>query len=183
MLQELTAGLQSLGEQLRARTRGARSFVRRFQRLRSEQVRAAPTMEPVLFGYAKPPARSQGKEVVRLCQTTSIRASVQVLRKGSEENPHSHEGVDGFWWVVRGRARFYGEEDVLLAELGPHEGILIPRSTRYWFESAGSQDLELLQVLGYDRRGPVDRFDHAPRNFDRSMIQVFDGKIQREQDW
>jgi mannose-6-phosphate isomerase-like protein (cupin superfamily) len=53
--------------------------------------------------------------------------------------------------VLRGRARFYGVDDVLLAELGPNEGIFIPGGARYWFEKTGDEDLEILQMVGLDR--------------------------------
>ena len=52
--------------------------------------------------------------------------------------------------VLNGRARFYGEGDVLLGSFGPREGILVPRGSRYWFESEGEEILELLQVQAYD---------------------------------
>ncbi len=31
----------------------------------------------------------------------------QVLRAGGETNMHSHTHLDGFWFVRRGKARFY----------------------------------------------------------------------------
>jgi hypothetical protein len=34
--------------------------------------------------------------------------------------------------------------------MGPHEGIHIPRGFYYWFESAGEEQLELLQVEAID---------------------------------
>ncbi len=34
----------------------------------------------------------------------------------------------------------------LLADLGKHEGILMPRGYKYWFESASDEPLEILQV-------------------------------------
>jgi mannose-6-phosphate isomerase-like protein (cupin superfamily) len=77
--------------------------------------------------------------------------------------------VDGYWFVLGGRARFYTTGDELLAELGRHEGILIPRGFPYWFESAGQQDLELLQVEAFDisirseAEERADRIDLSPR--------------------
>jgi mannose-6-phosphate isomerase-like protein (cupin superfamily) len=59
--------------------------------------------------------------------------------------------------VLKGRARFYGDGDKLLGDLGPHEGILLPRNFRYWFESASPEPLELLQIEAADIPMPEDR--------------------------
>src|SRR5690606_40778727 len=60
---------------------------------------------------------------------------------------HSHSGNDGFWFVLSGRARFYDENDNVFADVGPHEGVLVPHSTPYWFESADdATTLEILHV-------------------------------------
>jgi hypothetical protein len=68
----------------------------------------AASRVPTAFAYRKPPAQNQGKEVVRLCETPIVRGSVQIVRKNAPEDLHAHEGIDGFWMVLRGRARFYG---------------------------------------------------------------------------
>jgi mannose-6-phosphate isomerase-like protein (cupin superfamily) len=48
--------------------------------------------------------------------------------------------------VLAGRARFYTEGDALVADLGRHEGVLIPRGFKYWFEQTGDESLQILQV-------------------------------------
>jgi mannose-6-phosphate isomerase-like protein (cupin superfamily) len=69
---------------------------------------------------------------------------------------------------LSGHARFYGEGDVVLGDLGKHEGILLPRGTKYWFESVGSEPLELLQIEASDKPVPTreelmaDRTDFTP---------------------
>jgi|GEM_PF-3362320 len=131
---------------------------------------------PTIFSYRKPPEREKGKEVVRLCETPILRGGVQIVRKTTPENLLSHEGVDGFWFVVRGRVRFYESGNVTLGELGPREGILIPSTTQYGFESASAEDLELLQVLGYDPSGRIKRKDHAPKMYDRADVRFFDAR-------
>jgi mannose-6-phosphate isomerase-like protein (cupin superfamily) len=73
-------------------------------------------------------------------------ATIQVVKEGGETNLHAHPHLDGVWFVMSGRARFYSDEHTLAAELGPHEGILIPRGAKYWFESAGDEPLEIFQV-------------------------------------
>jgi mannose-6-phosphate isomerase-like protein (cupin superfamily) len=122
------------------------------------------------FVYAKPET-DRTKAVVRLARTDRMVAAVQVLKRGGENNLHSHAHLDGFWFVLRGQATFYGPDDVVLARLGVHEGILVPRNAPYWFESSGDEDLELLQVEAFDIPIPIsdkqlgisDRTDFAPR--------------------
>jgi mannose-6-phosphate isomerase-like protein (cupin superfamily) len=80
-----------------------------------------------------------------------LRIDVQKIKDGGETNMHAHTGVDSAWFVLQGAARFYGY-DGDTHELAEREGILIPKGTPYWFESAGSQPLEILHVLARDTR-------------------------------
>jgi mannose-6-phosphate isomerase-like protein (cupin superfamily) len=137
-------------------------------------------VEPAPFVYRPPPANDAVKQVVRLARIEIMRGAVQVTRSGGEESLHLHEGQDGFWMVLRGRARFHGADDTLLGEFGPHEGILIPRKCAYWFESTGDSDLELLQVLAFDRRGPVARRNLEPHQLDDRRAEKLDGRVASE---
>lgn len=101
--------------------------------------------QPQIFKYAKPDIQ-RGKQVVPMCRTDRLRAHVQVVKEGGENNLHAHSGNDGFWMVLGGRVRFYGEGDTSLAELGVNEGILIPHGFKYWFESVGEEPLEILHL-------------------------------------
>lgn len=117
--------------------------------------------EPQIFRYETPSLRRE-KEVVPLCRTDILRAHVQVVREGGENNLHAHTGNDGFWMVLAGRARFYAEGDVPLAELGRNQGIAIPRGFKYWFESAGEEPLELLHVVAQVQNVRDERINYTP---------------------
>ena len=78
------------------------------------------------------------------------------VRDGGENNLHYHLNSTTNWMVLRGRARFYGVGDVLLAELGPEQSIMLPGGSRYRFEKVGEQNLEILQMVGVDLRGDGD---------------------------
>lgn len=106
-------------------------------------------LEPTVFKYTTPQTEKP-KTIVRLCRSDLLYSSVQVLKEGGENNLHAHNAQNGFWFVLSGKVRFYGEGDKVLAELGPREGIHIPRGFYYWFESAGDEVLELLQVEAID---------------------------------
>jgi mannose-6-phosphate isomerase-like protein (cupin superfamily) len=120
------------------------------------------------FEYVKPEVES-GKKVVRLSRTPYQLGAVQVIKRGGENNLHSHTHFDGFWFVLSGRARFHGEGDAVLGEFGRYQGILIPRGVPYWFESVGDEELEVLQVESSDQalvsREDMenDRVDHTPQ--------------------
>ena len=131
------------------------------------------------FRYAKPDSLGDAnKGLVRLCGSDLMRGVVQVIVDGGENNLHYHEGMDSFWMVLKGRAKFYGPDDELVGEYGPFEGLVTPRGARYWFEkSSDDEDLELLQVASYDtqsagaRRIPVD--GEQPKS---NRNQWFDGQ-------
>src|SRR5262245_20392998 len=100
-----------------------------------------------VFRY-KAPDMKRNRALVPLVKTQTMLSMVQVFRgDGGEQELHMHTAMDGFWFVLAGRARFYTEGNALVAELGQHEGILVPSGAKYWFEAdpAGGQ-LELLQV-------------------------------------
>lgn len=123
--------------------------------------------QPIAFKYTKPEI-TKDKTIARLCRSDIMYASVQVIARGGENNMHAHSAQDGFWMVMKGRAKFYGEGDVLIAELGPNEGVLIPRDVQYWFESSSSEILEILQVESIDKTIKNRRIDYQPRVEGRS---------------
>ena len=104
---------------------------------------------PVPFSYRKP-VGDRNKLVSVLGRTDRLLAMVQVVKEGGENNLHAHPHTDGIWLVLSGRVRFYGDGDVLLGEFGQHEGIVIPRGSKYWFEKVGDEDLQILAAQAFD---------------------------------
>jgi mannose-6-phosphate isomerase-like protein (cupin superfamily) len=117
--------------------------------LREEFNMETKKLQATVFKYAKP-ALSKAKTVVRLCKSDLMYANVQVITEGGENNLHAHPAQDGFWMVIKGRARFYADDDVVIGDFGPFEGVHIPRGFNYWFESSSPDTLELLQVEAVD---------------------------------
>ena len=118
-----------------------------------------------VFSYKKPEKPDKTKINTMIAKGNLVRAMVQVVREGGENNLHYHAKVDGFWFVLKGRAKFYGPEDVMIAECGPQEGVVIPQYARYWFEKSGKEDLEILLVQAFDegKQSSSGRTDSAPR--------------------
>ncbi len=120
------------------------------------------------FRFKAPDAYDRRKAIVKLVSNERGQTAVHCLGQGGENNLHFHAGVDITWMVLKGRARFYGPgNDDVRGEFGPHEGLLIPSGAKYWFESCGTDDLELLQIkFFHNGRGKDKRIDAAARNWD-----------------
>jgi len=129
-------------------------------------------LEPTVFKYTTPQTEKP-KTIVRLCRSDLLYSSVQVLKEGGENNLHAHNAQNGFWFVLSGKVRFYGEGDKVIAELGPREGIHIPRGFYYWFESASDEVLELLQVEAVDLTAKQNlRLNATARQDPGKQVQV-----------
>jgi mannose-6-phosphate isomerase-like protein (cupin superfamily) len=131
-----------------------------------------PGKETRVFRY-RTPKLERPKGILPLAKSDILYAAVQLIQKGGENNLHSHAAMDGLWFVLKGRARFYGAGDALLAELGPSEGIFIPRGVSYWFESASDELLELLQVEAFAKGVKNTRTDHEPKKAGQRHYQLF----------
>jgi len=125
-------------------------------------------MDAKVISYERPQLDGDHPKAVKvLARTDWAFCAIQVVREGGENNLHSHKHLDGFWLVLKGRARFYTTDDELLGDFGPLEGMLIPRGYPYWFESSGDEELEILQFEASDApfgEPNADRVDHtAPK--------------------
>jgi mannose-6-phosphate isomerase-like protein (cupin superfamily) len=126
-----------------------------------------------VFGYQRPEKLEKGKGIVRLARSDLCYATVQVLQSGGENNLHAHPAQDGIWIVLKGRVKFYGKDNVVLAELGPMEGIHIPRGYYYWFESSSPEMLEILQMESIDHSVKNERLNATPSKDLATEVQKF----------
>src|ERR1700759_2128058 len=101
------------------------------------------------ISYAKP-ALAGLRGISTLASTDILSAIVQTLAPGARPGLHAHGSYDGFYFVLAGRARFYGRNNELFAEIGPHEAVLVPRNTPYAFEAAGDE-VQLLAINVTDK--------------------------------
>jgi mannose-6-phosphate isomerase-like protein (cupin superfamily) len=127
--------------------------------------------EASVFRYSRPEQLKTKRGIAPLVRSDILFSSVQIIREGGENSLHSHAAMDGFWFVLRGRARFYGAGDKLIGEIGQHEGVFVPRNVPYWFESVGDELLELLQVEAIDKTVKNTLTRHAPKKV--LSMQVF----------
>ena len=132
------------------------------------------------FSYKKPDNLRKGKGIVQLAQSPLIRGRVQIVQEGGENNLHSHTGMDGFWFVLAGKVKFFGPGDVLIGEYAKHEGILIPAGLEYWFESSDPDEaLEILQMAGFEKGVKATRNDVAAQKLDPASVAFQDIAVAR----
>ena len=102
-----------------------------------------------VFRYTKPDFEG-AKRLIKLARTDHLIGIMQVLKSGGEVNLHSHHHADGFWMVISGSIRFYGDKGEPLGDFGPMEGLVVPRDAQYAFENVSGADAELLQLEAFD---------------------------------
>jgi mannose-6-phosphate isomerase-like protein (cupin superfamily) len=117
---------------------------------------AEAKLQPI--SYAAPKS-DKPKDVLMMGKTERMRALVQIVRDGGENNLHYHTNSDTTWMVMKGRVRFYGLGDTLIGEYGPGEGIMIPGGARYWFEKSGDETLEILQIVAAEQGAKAERIN------------------------
>jgi mannose-6-phosphate isomerase-like protein (cupin superfamily) len=120
------------------------------------------------------PQSDKVKDVAWLMQSPEIVVAVQVVKDGGENNLHYHINADQVYFVLKGRVRFTGVDDVLLGEAGPQQGIFVPGGARYWFEKVGNEDLEVLQLVF--KSGKSERINiesHKPW-MDDEMLKIYE---------
>jgi mannose-6-phosphate isomerase-like protein (cupin superfamily) len=135
--------------------------------------------KPYAFKYEMP-TEERPRTTVWLCRTDRFLADVQVLREGGEARLHSHSHLDGFWMVLSGRVRFHWMEDAngagdgreVITEVGRYEGTLIPRGTKYWFETVGPEPVELLQLEVSDVAMPTMDAARADKQYYDEAVGV-----------
>ena len=67
------------------------------------------------------PSRGKWSSPFRLRAGNLSVGLMRVDKNGGENNLHAHPDVESVWIVLKGRARFYGMNDVLVAELGQRQ--------------------------------------------------------------
>lgn len=112
------------------------------------------------ISYQKPALRA-ARGITKLGTTDILRSAVQVLADGARQGLHAHNNYDAIYMGFSGRVRFYGEGGALFAEIGPNEGVIVPRGVTYGFEAVGG-GAEMFYVSAVDRQMEDRFFSHEP---------------------
>jgi len=122
------------------------------------------------ISYRKPSLTGQ-RGMTMLAATDTLVALVQTLAPGARQGLHAHGAYDGFYFVLSGRARFYGKNNELFAEVGPNEGVFVPRNTPYGFEAA-EEEVQMLAIDAIDKT-VEDTFVSHEDGSDRLTFESF----------
>lgn len=100
--------------------------------------------------YETPGLDGLPKRNTHLAGSGLLSVNVQLVsREGGETNLHAHSGQDAVWFVLAGRAKFYGKDGESV-ELGPKDALFIPKGVPYWFESVSDEPLEIMRNAATD---------------------------------
>jgi len=131
-----------------------------------------------VFSYRPPAEPMRNRAFLPMVRSETMIAQVQILKEGKgEQELHSHGALDGFWFVLGGCAKFYGEGDIELATLKQHDGIFIPRNFLYWFEAVGDEPCQLLQVEARDKTVENTYFTPDPKPANMADVYTTDGQL------
>ena len=128
---------------------------------------------PFQVFQTQPEMVTRGKSGQRLAMSDLAAAGVQVVAEGGENNLHAHKGADEIWFVLEGEATFYTEGNQIVAKLGHHGGILVPRRAPYWFESTGDTPLVILRFGAKAQNEEDGRIDYeAPPEWLQQQLEA-----------
>lgn len=112
---------------------------------------------PTIFTLRDTQLLSEGRSKKTVAVADALEVQVKVYASGGENALHTHLEEDHVFLVLAGKARYHlGVEDNAV-EIGPYEGVFLPKGAYYRFESIGEENLVLYRV-GTATRGD-DRVD------------------------
>jgi mannose-6-phosphate isomerase-like protein (cupin superfamily) len=112
--------------------------------MKAREVALAEKKTPSAF-KVKGQLLKQGRTDQVLAATDDLTLRLKIYASGGENELHAHPGEDHSFVILQGSARFYGPDGETI-ELGPHEGIMLPRGTFYRFNATSSEPLVMLRV-------------------------------------
>src|SRR5438270_4536098 len=109
----------------------------------------------------------QGERNVKvLARSELLTVLLHHWESGGEVALHHHTDGDATWVVLEGEVTFYDADDGVLAHAEPHEAVVVPRNTTYWFENSGTSPLVMFRVSARvgGHNGQDDRIYHERKN-------------------
>jgi mannose-6-phosphate isomerase-like protein (cupin superfamily) len=129
--------------------------------IKRDQAEKAGNTQPSAF-KVRAQLLDQGRTDTVLAASANLTLRLKVYASGGENALHAHENEDHFFIILQGTADFF-DPDGLLAALGPHEGIMLPKGQQYSFNATSAEPLVMLRigspnesVLGLEGRVGVD---------------------------
>lgn len=88
---------------------------------------------------------SAGQTMRMLARAPQLWVHLKVYAAGGENGLHAHPEEDHAFFVLSGRARFVDELGTT-TEVGPFEGMIVPRGALYAFTSTANENLIMLRI-------------------------------------
>jgi mannose-6-phosphate isomerase-like protein (cupin superfamily) len=111
-------------------------------------VTANPTISK--FSIRHTPLLASGISTDPLAISDNLWIHAKVYAAGGENGLHFHPEEDHAFFVLQGRAVFEGENGDK-TEVGPFDGVLLAKGTRYRFQSVSEENLVMLRIGGAQR--------------------------------
>ena len=99
---------------------------------------------PTVF-QVKGPLLAQGCTTTPLAATEDLTIQLKIYASEGENELHAHPGEDHSFIVLQGTALFY-DKDGEMGNLGPNEGIMLPRGCFYWFHATSDEPLVMIRI-------------------------------------
>ncbi len=124
---------------------------------RSEATAAKPTIaDRTRFSMRGVPLLKRGATMDLIGTADNLWAHSKVYSNGGENALHLHVKEDHMFFVLQGGARFdFGDSSS--CDIGPLEGIMLPKGTTYKFRAHEGQNLVMMRVGGGQVMAPNDR--------------------------
>ncbi len=87
----------------------------------------------------------QGRTDTVIAASEDLVLRLKVYASGGENELHAHTSEDHAFVILQGSARFFGPDEESL-DLGPYEGLMLPKGCYYRFHATSEEPLVLLRV-------------------------------------
>jgi mannose-6-phosphate isomerase-like protein (cupin superfamily) len=121
--------------------------------LKAREIQMAENTKPSVFTL-RAQLLDQGRTDTVLAAAEDLVIRLKIYASGGENELHTHTGEDHSFIILQGSARFFGPEGEEL-ELGPYEGIMLPKGAFYRFYATSKEPLVMIRAAGPSPRKQV----------------------------
>ena len=114
--------------------------------LKAREEEMAKNTKPAVFNM-RCQMLEQGRTDTVVAAAEDLIIRMKVYASGGENELHAHTGEDHSFMILQGSARFYGP-DGETTDLGPYQGIMLPKGAFYRFHATGTEPLVMIRVGG-----------------------------------
>jgi mannose-6-phosphate isomerase-like protein (cupin superfamily) len=79
-----------------------------------------------------------------LSMNDEISIKQELMPTGSKEQLHFHQNANQFFYILKGQATFYLEEEIFL--LNPNDGLSVAKNTKHFIANESNDEIEFLVI-------------------------------------